>query len=46
VKVVVEKDKSGQKSASLYARNDDKNEHEIKADHVKIKYLKPPYPRS
>jgi len=44
VKVVVEKDKSGQKSASLYARNDDKNEHEIKADHVKIKYLKPPYP--
>ncbi|HWI69688.1 MAG TPA: hypothetical protein VNS88_15145, partial [Nitrospiraceae bacterium] len=33
VKVVVEKDKSGEKSASLYARNDDKNEHEIKADH-------------
>jgi hypothetical protein len=44
VKVVVEKDKSGEKSASLYARNDDKNEHEIKADHFKIKYLKPPYP--
>ncbi len=44
VKVVIEKDKSGDKSASLYARNDDKNEHEIKADHFKIKYLKPPYP--
>jgi len=44
VKVVVEKDKSGENLASLYARNDDKNEHEIKADHFKIKYLKPPYP--
>jgi len=43
VKVVVEKDKSGEKSASLYARNDDKNEHEIKAT-FKIKYLKPPHP--
>lgn len=44
VKVVVEKDKSGERSASLYARNDTKNEHEIKADRFKIKYLKPPYP--
>lgn len=44
VKVVVEKDKSGERSASLYARNDDKNEHEIKADRFKIKYLKPAYP--
>ncbi len=44
VKVVIEKDKSGEKSASLYPRDDDKNEHEIKADHFKIKYLKPPYP--
>lgn len=44
VKVVVEKDKSGERSASLYARSDDKNEHEIKADRFKIKYLKPPYP--
>ena len=44
VKVVVENDKSGQKAASLYARNDDKNEHEIKADHFKVKYLKPPFP--
>ena len=44
VKVVIQQDKSGQKSASLYPRNDDKNEHEIKADHFKIKYLKPPYP--
>ena len=44
VKVVIVKDKSGEKSASLYARSDDKNEHEIKADHFKIKYLKPPYP--
>jgi len=44
VKVVVEKDKSGERSASLYARNDDKNEHEIKADRFKIKYLRPAYP--
>ncbi len=43
-KVVIKKDKSGEKSAELYPRNDDKNEHEIKADHFKIKYLKPPYP--
>ena len=44
VKVAIEKDKSGEKSASLYPRSDDKNEHEIKADRFKIKYLKPPYP--
>jgi len=44
VRDVVEKDKSGEKEASLYPRNDDKNEHEIKADRFKIKYLKPPYP--
>jgi hypothetical protein len=45
VKVVIEKDKSGEKAASLYPRDDAKNEHEIKADHFKIKYLKPPYPK-
>jgi hypothetical protein len=28
----------------LDTRNDGKNEHEIKADHFKIKYLKRPYP--
>jgi hypothetical protein len=44
VKVVVEKDKYGQKAASLYPRDDAKNQHEIKADHFKIKYLKPPFP--
>jgi hypothetical protein len=44
VKVVIKKDKSGVSKASLYPRNDDKNEHEIKADAFKIKYLKPPYP--
>ena len=44
VKVVVKKDKSGEKEASLYARDDAQNEHQIKADHFKIKYLKPPYP--
>ncbi len=44
VKVVIEKDKSGEKQASLYPRDDAKNEHEIKAEHFKIKYLKPPYP--
>ncbi len=44
VKVVIDKDKGGEKSASLYSRSDDKNDHEIKADHFKIKYLIPPYP--
>jgi len=44
VKVVIAADKDGEKSASLYAANDTNNEHEIKADHFKIKYLKPPYP--
>ena len=46
VKVVVKPDKTGEKTASLYARSDTQNQHEIKADHVKIKYLKPPYPKS
>ncbi|MGB7846297.1 MAG: hypothetical protein WBL63_11830, partial [Candidatus Acidiferrum sp.] len=43
-KVVIKKDKNGVSKAALYARNDDKNEHEIKADDFKIKYLKPPFP--
>jgi hypothetical protein len=45
VKVVIETDKYGEKTASLYPRDDDKDQHEIKADHFKIKYLKPPYPK-
>ncbi|HUI83023.1 MAG TPA: hypothetical protein VL240_02310 [Candidatus Binatia bacterium] len=44
VKVVISKDKSGEKEASLYPRDDTQNQHEIKADRVKVKYLKPPYP--
>ena len=44
VKVVVDKDKSGEKSASLYRSDDVQNQHEIKADRVKVKYLKPPFP--
>jgi hypothetical protein len=44
VKVIVDKHKSGEKDAKLYARDDTKNEHPIKADHFKIKYLKPAYP--
>ncbi|HJZ65849.1 MAG TPA: hypothetical protein VKD70_16095 [Candidatus Acidoferrum sp.] len=44
VKVVVDKDKSGERSASLYRSDDGQNQHEIKADRVKVKYLKPPYP--
>jgi hypothetical protein len=44
VKVVIDKDKSGDKKASLYARDDDKNEHEIKAEHFKVKYLRPSFP--
>lgn len=44
VKVEIKTDKSGEKVAHLYPRDDVQDEHEIKADHVKVKYLKPPYP--
>jgi hypothetical protein len=44
VKVVISTDKSGEKSASLFPNDDAGNQHEIKADHFKIKYLKPPFP--
>jgi hypothetical protein len=44
VKVVIKTDKSGEKSASLFPADDQANAHEIKADHFKVKYLKPPYP--
>ncbi len=44
VKVVIETDKHGEKSASLFAKTDTNNEHEIKADHFKVKYLKPAFP--
>jgi hypothetical protein len=44
VKIVIQTDKKGEKTASLFAGNDANNEHPIKADHFKVKYLKPPYP--
>jgi hypothetical protein len=44
VKVVIETEKDGDKNISLYPRSDDKNEHEIKAEHFKVKYLKPAFP--
>ncbi len=44
VKVVIKPDNSGEKVAHLYPADDAQNQHEIKADHVKVKYLKPPYP--
>lgn len=44
VKVVIKTGKGGEESASLYASNDASNAHEIKADHFKVKYLKPPHP--
>jgi hypothetical protein len=44
VKVVVSTDKGGEKSASLFPADDSSNQHEIKADHFKVKYLKPPFP--
>jgi hypothetical protein len=44
VKVVISTGKSGVKSASLFSGDDVQNRHEIKADRVKIKYLKPPFP--
>jgi hypothetical protein len=44
VKVVISADKNGVKSASLFPSDDAQNQHEIKADRVKIKYLKPPFP--
>jgi hypothetical protein len=44
VKVVISSDKSGEKSASLFPADDSANKNEIKADHFKVKYLKPPFP--
>ena len=44
VKVVVKPAKDGEQSVALYASNDTNNEHELKADHFKVKYLKPPFP--
>ena len=44
VKVVVENDKSGEKWRHSIRRNDDKNEHEIKADVSRSSIFKPPYP--
>jgi hypothetical protein len=44
VKVVIDDGKTGEKSASLYAGNDANNEHPMKVDHFKVKYLKPPFP--
>jgi hypothetical protein len=44
VKVVIQTDKNGEKTPALFAANDTSNEHAIKADHFKVKYLKPPYP--
>jgi len=44
VKVVIQTEKDGDKNVSLYPSNDDKNEHEIKAEHFMVKYLKPTFP--
>ncbi len=44
VKVVIDSNKDGEKSASLFEIGDKNNEHELKVDHFKIKYLKPPFP--
>jgi len=44
VQVVISSDKGGEKSASLFPADDTSNQHEIKADHFKVKYLKPPFP--
>jgi hypothetical protein len=44
VKVVISTDKNGEKSASLFPADDSANQREIKGDHFKVKYLKPPYP--
>jgi hypothetical protein len=44
VKVVISADKNGEKSASLFSREDAQNQNEIKADRVKVKYLKPAFP--
>lgn len=44
VKIVLTKNKGGENRASLHERTDTNNEHEIKADRVKVKYLRPPHP--
>jgi hypothetical protein len=44
VKVEVTKNKSGEKEAKLFPRQDGQDQHPIKAEHFKVKYLKPAYP--
>jgi hypothetical protein len=44
VKVVTKPSKDGETSVKLYASTDTNNEHELKADYFKVKYLKPPFP--
>jgi hypothetical protein len=43
VKVVAKPATDGE-SVTLYASSDTNNEHELKVDHFKVKYLKPPFP--
>jgi len=45
VKVVVKPSADGgEPSVALYASSDATNQNELKVDHVKVKYLKPPFP--
>lgn len=44
VKVVVSPPKDGETSVALYASTDTNNANELKVDHFKVKYLKPPFP--
>jgi hypothetical protein len=44
VKVVLEQNKGGENRGSLFERTDTANAHEIKADRIKVKYLRPAHP--
>jgi hypothetical protein len=44
VRVVVKPAKDGEPSVTLYASNDTNNQNDLKVDHFKVKYLKPPFP--
>jgi hypothetical protein len=44
VKIVLKKNSGGENRADLYERTDTANTKEVKADRIKVKYLKPEHP--
>jgi hypothetical protein len=44
VRIVLRKNSGGENRASIFPRADAGNEKEVRADRIKVKYLKPPHP--